>query len=278
MWFPGGLGCFRASFGYGKRAAGSAGVSPALPGVEVLPSVLENVTAPEILRYLQSLSNPDNVAGMARFGIQARQVYGVPLPQLKKLARQVGRDHRLAQELWRSGVYEARVVAFFVDDPAKVTGRQMDRWARDFDNWAVCDGCCLHLFAKGPLAHDKAVAWCRQSREFVKRAGFSMMAVLAVHDKEAGNLQFLNWLRLIRDGSTDERHFVKESCELGVASDRQTKSTLNKASIRTARAIQVGSAAARWIAADALRELKSDAVQKRLQNRAGGAKRNEVWV
>ena len=198
--------------------------------------MLENVTAPEILRYLQSLSNPDNVAGMARFGIQAVQVYGVPLLQLKKLARQVGRDHRLAQELWRSGVYEARVVAFFVDDPAKVTGRQMDRWARDFDNWAVCDGCCLHLFAKGPLAHDKAVAWCRQSREFVKRAGFSMMAVLAVHDKEAGDSQFLNWLRLIRDGSTDERHFVKKAVNWALRQIGKRNLRLNKASIRSNRA------------------------------------------
>ena len=214
---------------------------------------------------------------MARFGIHARLAYGVPVPQLKSLARQVGRNHRLAQELWTSGVYEARVVAFFVDDPVKVTGQQMDRWARDFDNWAVCDGCCLHLFAKVPLAHAKVMAWCVRNQEFVKRAGFSMMAVLAVHDKKASDSQFLNWLRLIRDASTDERHFVKKAVNWALRQIGKRNQRLNKASIRTARAIQkLDSAAARWIAADALRELRSDAVQKRLQNRSGARNENEI--
>jgi 3-methyladenine DNA glycosylase AlkD len=169
------------------------------------------VTAPEILQRLQSLSNPENVAGMARFGIHATTVYGVSLPHLKKLARQLGKDHLLAEELWSSGAHEARLLACFMEDPAKITRRQMDRWAGDFDNWAVCDGCCLHLFAKVPLAQEKAVAWCVRSREFVKRAGFVLMAILAVHDKKASDSLFREWLRLIKDASTDERNFVRKA-------------------------------------------------------------------
>ena len=226
------------------------------------------MTATEILRHLQSLSNSDNVAGMARFGIQAKKVYGVPLPQLKRIARQAGKDHRLAQELWSSGAHEARLVACFVEDPAEVTRRQMERWAADFDNWAVCDGCCLHLFAKVPFAGEKAVLWCGRSGEFVRRAGFALMAVLAVHDKKADDSLFLTWLRLIKDASTDERNFVKKAVNWALRQIGKRNLRLNEAAIRTAKAIQkLDSNSARWIASDALRELTSDAVRARLQER-----------
>ena len=224
------------------------------------------MTATEILQHLQSLSNSDNVAGMARFGIHAKKVYGISLPHLKRLARQIGKDHLLAQELWSSGAHEARLLACFVDNPAEVTRRQMERWAGDFDNWAVCDGCCLHLFAKVPFAHEKAASWCVRSQEFVKRAGFSMMAVLAVHDQSASDSLFLQWLRLIKAASTDERNFVKKAVNWALRQIGKRNLRLNLAAIRTAKAIQkLDSTAARWIAADALRELMSDAVQKRLQ-------------
>ena len=223
------------------------------------------MTATEILQHLQSLSNPENIIGMARFGIHCRKVYGVSLPQLKRIARQAGKDHRLAQELWASGAHEARLVACFTENPAEVTRRQMDRWAGDFDNWAVCDGCCLHLFAKVPFAQEKATAWSARNREFVKRAGFSMMAVLAMNDKNASDSLFLKWLRLIKDASTDERNFVKKAVNWALRQIGKRNQRLNRAAIRTARAIQkLDSSSARWIAADALRELMSDAVQKRL--------------
>ena len=226
------------------------------------------MTTIEILQHLQSLSNSDNVAGMARFGIHARKVYGIPLPQLKRLARQVGKDHLLAQELWSSGAHEARLLACFIEKPAAVTRRQMERWASDFDNWAVCDGCCLHLFVQVPFAQEKATAWCVRKQEFVKRAGFSMMAVLAVHDKDASDVLFLQWLRLIEDGSTDERNFVKKAVNWSLRQIGKRNLRLNGAAIRTAKAIQkLDSTSARWIAADALRELMSDAVQSRLRNR-----------
>ena len=224
------------------------------------------MTATEILRHLQSLSNPDNVAGMARFGIQARKVYGVPLPELKRIARQAGKDHSLAQKLWSCGAHEARLVACFVENPVEVTRRQMERWAADFDNWAVCDGCCLHLFAKVPFAGEKAVAWCGRSGEFVRRAGFALMAVLAVHDKKADDSLFLTWLGYIKDASTDERNFVKKAVNWALRQIGKRNLGLNEAAIRTAKAIQkLDSSSARWIAGDALRELTSDAVRARLQ-------------
>lgn len=224
------------------------------------------MTAAEILQHLESLSNPDNVAGMARFGIHAKRVYGVSLPFLKRLARETGKNHLLAQEHWSFGAHEARLVACYIENPAEVTSRQMDRWAADFDNWAVCDGCCLHLFAKVPCAQVKAVAWCVQSREFVKRAGFVLMAVLAVHDKKASDSLFLRWLRLIKNASTDERNFVKKALNWALRQIGKRNLRLNSAAIRTAKAIQkLDSTSARWIAADALRELMSASVQKRLQ-------------
>jgi len=203
---------------------------------------------------------------MARFGIHATKVYGVSLPQLKRLARQVGKDHLLAQELWSSGAHEARLVACFIESPAEVTSRQMDRWAGDFDSWAVCDGCCLHLFAKVPFAQQKAVAWCVRRRELVKRAGFVLMAVLAVHDKTAIDSLFLRWLRLIKNAATDERNFVKKAVNWALRQIGKRNLRLNRAAIRTAKAIQkLDSSSARWVAADALRELMSDAVQKKLR-------------
>ena len=234
------------------------------------------MTAIEILQHLQSLSNSQNVAGMARFGIHAKTVYGIPLPQLKLLARRVGKDHLLAQELWSSGAHEARLLACFIENPAEVTRRQMERWASDFDNWAVCDGCCLHLFAKVPFAQEKAKVWCLRRQEFVKRAGFSMMAVLAVHDKDASDSLFLQWLRLIKDASNDERNVVKKAVNWALRQIGKRNLRLNEAAIRTAKAVQkLDSSSARWIAADALRELMSDAVHTRLRNLNMGGVRGQ---
>lgn len=213
---------------------------------------------------------------MTRFGIRAKRVYGVSLPHLTRIARQAGKDHLLAQELWSSGAHEARLVDCFIENPAEVTSRQMDRWAGDFDNWAVCDGCCLHLFAKVPFAQEKAVVWCVRSREFVRRAGFALMAVLAVHDKNASDSLFLRWLRLIQNVSTDERKFVKKAVNWALRQIGKRNLRLNRAAIRTAKAIRnLDSVSARWIAADALRELMSDAVQKRLRKgKAASAQRS----
>ena len=148
---------------------------------------------PEVMKMLKAGGSPEKVAGMARFGIVVRNAYGVSAPALKKLAKQIGRNHALAQQLWRSGNHDARAVAALIDDPAAVDERQMESWAKDFDSWATVDGACNNLFRETTFAHEKAIEWAAREEEFVKRAGFSMMACLAVHDKQAPDAQFLRF-------------------------------------------------------------------------------------
>ncbi len=217
------------------------------------------------------MGNPRNVEGMARFGISATNTLGISVPALKKLARGIGRDHALARRLWDSGIHEARHLAALIDEPALVAERQMERWAKDFDSWDIVDGCCLNLFAETPYAHRKAVEWSRREEEYVKRAAFSLMAVLAVHDKQAADAKFLRFLPIIKREAVDERNFVKKAVNWALRQIGKRNLNLNRAAIRTAREIrQIDSRSARWIAADALRELTSDAVQRRLR---AGARR-----
>jgi 3-methyladenine DNA glycosylase AlkD len=223
----------------------------------------------EILELLRSMANPEDRAGMARFGITVDRAFGgVSTPVLKKLARQIGKDHRLAQELWESGIHEARHLAALIDEPAQVTERQMERWARDFDSWDVVDGCCLNLLVETPYAHAKAVEWSQREKEYVKRAAFSLMAMLAVHDKLAPDAKFLKFLPIIKRESVDERNFVKKAVNWALRQIGKRNQLLNQAAINAAQQIrQIDSRSARWIAADTLRELTSDAVQHRLRER-----------
>jgi 3-methyladenine DNA glycosylase AlkD len=222
-------------------------------------------TAQLVVRRLKALGNPANVAGMARFGVYAKKAYGVPTPALRKLAREFGRDQKLSLQLWTTGIHDARHLAAMIGDPAQVTPAQMERWARDFASWDVVDGCCCHLFVYTPHAWKKALVWSRREEEFVKRAGFALMAYLAVHDKQAGDAKFLRLLPLIQRGARDERHFVKKAVNWALRQIGKRNRRLNKAAITTGEKIRaLGSPAARWIAADALRELTSSAVQKRL--------------
>jgi 3-methyladenine DNA glycosylase AlkD len=219
-----------------------------------------------ILSTLRSHANPDNVAGMARFGINPHNTLGISIPVLRALAKEIGRDHALAQELWASDIHEARLLACFVDDHKQVTERQMERWARDFDSWDVCDQCCGNLFDRTPFAYAKAAEWSGRREEFVKRAGFVLMASLAVHDKKAGDGTFVAFLPLIEREATDERNFVKKAVNWALRGIGKRNMRLNKAAIQTAKTIQaLESKSARWIAADALRELSGEAVQSRLR-------------
>lgn len=221
--------------------------------------------ARKILRRLRAKANPANVAGMARFGINPTNTLGISIPTLRGMARRIGRDHRLAQSLWTSGIHEARILAGFIDSPAEVTESQMDRWATDFDSWDVCDQVCSSLFDRTPLAWHKAVEWSRRDQEFVKRAGFVLMAALAVHDRQAADRHFERFLSIISREATDERNFVKKAVNWALRQIGKRNRRLNRKAIAAARAIQrKDSKAARWIARDALRELRSDAVQKRL--------------
>jgi 3-methyladenine DNA glycosylase AlkD len=222
----------------------------------------------EILAKLRSLGRPENVAGMARYGITGRAVLGVSVEPLRELARELEPNHTLAQQLWSTGIHEARLLAAFIDEPDKVTLGQMDRWARDFDNWAVCDGVCLHLFGRTPHAWGRARAWAGRREEFVRRAAFALMAVLAIHDKAAPDASFLGLLPAIEAAAADERNGVKKAVNWALRQIGKRNAALNKAAIGAAERIRAqGTPAARWIASDALRELRGAAVARRLRER-----------
>jgi 3-methyladenine DNA glycosylase AlkD len=226
---------------------------------------VERASLSAILCTLKSLANPANVAGMARYGISSEGTLGVNIPTLRKLAKEIGADHKLAQELWKTGIHEARLLAGFIDDPELVTEKQMERWVLDIDSWDVCDLVCSNLFDQTPFAYRKAVEWTRRKETFVKRAGFVLMAALSVHDKEAEDKTFLKFLPIIRREATDDRNFVKKAVNWALRQIGKRNKALNCAAIKAALEIRkIDSKSARWIASDALRELKSKKIQLKL--------------
>lgn len=221
----------------------------------------------QILKQLKSLGNPAAADGMARYGINTEHAYGVSIPNLRKIARKTGKNRPLAEGLWSSGIHEARILAGMVYPPVEITGRQMEEWARGFNSWDLCDQCCNNLFRKTMHAHEKAVEWSSRDEEFVKRAGFVLMACLAVHDKKAMDAEFLEFLPVIKRESVDSRNFVKKAVNWALRQIGKRNLRLNQAAIVTANKInEMNSSAAKWIAAGAIRELESDAVQKRLRD------------
>ena len=215
------------------------------------------MTSPQILAALRAQASPENVAGMARFGISSRGTLGVPVTAIRALARQAGRNHELALELWASGIHEARILATIVDEPARVTRRQMNQWARDFDSWDVCDQACQNLFRYVPFAWRMAARWATARPEFVRRAAFALMAGLAVKAKQAPDEAFEALLPLICAAASDPRNFVKKAVNWALRSIGKRNPRLRRAAIATAENIRaIDSPTARWIAADALRELK----------------------
>lgn len=221
--------------------------------------------ANQILKKLKSQAKPKNVEGMTRFGINPKNTYGVSIPVLRKMAKEIGKDHRLALQLWDSGIHEARILAGLIDEPDKVTERQMEKWVKDFDSWDVCDQVIGNLFDRTKFAYLKAFAWSKRKEEFVKRAGFVMMATLSVHDKEAKDRKFEQFLPIIKRESIDERNFVKKAVNWALRQIGKRNKALNKKAIAVAKEIQrMDAKSAKWIANDALRELTGEAVQKRL--------------
>jgi 3-methyladenine DNA glycosylase AlkD len=210
-----------------------------------------------VLAELKHLANPVNVAGMARFGIIGKKVLGITMVQLRAVAKRIGRNQQLAEELWASGIFEARMLAAFIADPKFLTRRQANAWAKDFECWADCDGLCLHLFRKTSFAHELAVAWSRRRAELVKRAGFTMMATLAVHDQAASNAVFRSYLKRVEEEAGDARHNVQKGVNWALRQIGKRNAMLNRAAIRTSKRIQkLEARGARWIASDALRELQ----------------------
>jgi 3-methyladenine DNA glycosylase AlkD len=222
----------------------------------------------EIIEHLSSLRNEHNREGMARFGINIEKAFGITVTYLRKLVKQIGKNHILAQELWKTGYHEARILAPLIDDPACVTAAQMEKWVKDFDSWDICDGCCNNLFRKTPYAMDKAVKWIQSEKTFIKRAGFVMVAVLSVHNKQAEDEIFIEFLNFIKEKSGDERNFVKKAVNWALRQIGKRNLFLNKEAVNVSKEIlKSGTKSGRWIANDALRELQSETVIKRLKSR-----------
>jgi 3-methyladenine DNA glycosylase AlkD len=220
----------------------------------------------EVLDRLHGLANPENVAGMARFGINPQGTLGISIYSLRPMAKEIGIDHALAQALWQSGIHEARILAAFIDDSSQVSQAQMEAWVKDFDSWDVCDQVCSNLFDRTPYAWDKAGEWSEREEEFVKRAGFVLMAALAVHAKKTTDEEFVPFFEIILREACDERNFVKKAVNWALRNLGKRSRYLNGKAINTAqRMAEIPCRAARWNAKDALRELTSPKTQARLK-------------
>lgn len=223
--------------------------------------------ASEVIEELREMGDADAVAGMARYGIATKAAFGVSVSDLRAIARRLGRDHGLALELWDSGFHEARILASMVDLPEEVTERQMEKWVSEFDSWDVCDGCCGNLFDRTPYAYAKASEWSRKKQEFVKRAGYVLMAELAVHDKAAKDSAFTGFFEDIVRGSTDDRNFVKKAVNWALRQIGKRNRKLNIEALAVAKRIsEIDTKSSRWVASDAVRELKSESVRRRLRS------------
>ena len=219
-----------------------------------------------VLHWLKKHSSTATREGMARYGIPSDNASGVSVADIRRLAKQVGRDHQLALALWETGSYEARMLTPFVDEPMRVTPAQMDRWCRDFDSWAICDALCFHLFDKTPHAWKKIAEWSNARAEFVKRASFALLASVALHDKSAPDKSFLDSLALIERAATDDRNFVRKAVSWALRGIGKRNSVLHAAAVRLATRLAASSdSAARWIGKDALRDLATAATLKRLK-------------
>jgi 3-methyladenine DNA glycosylase AlkD len=227
-----------------------------------------SVEADEVLRRLREMSDAERLQGMSRYGIAVGKALGVNVPQVRSLAGKIGKDHRLAAALFDSGIHEAMILACFVDEPKKVTEGQMDDWVGRFDSWDLCDQCCNDLFWRTPYAWTKAMEWSERPEEFVRRSGFTMMAVLAVHDRKATDKDFTKLLWRIEKHSSDGRNFVKKAVNWALRQIGKRNSALHDEAVRTAERIMAkGDAPSKWVASDALRELQSTAVLERLKKR-----------
>lgn len=226
-------------------------------------------TKAAVLQELKSLADRRVRAKMEYFGVRVSNAHGISAPILHALAKQIGKSHALAVELWSAGIHEARILATLIGESEKVTAAEMERWVRDFDSWDVVDAACCYLYAHAKPAWSKTAAWSRRPEEFVKRAAFSLMAYLSYKDKGAPDTRFISFLPVIEREAHDERNFVRKAVNWALRNIGKRNIHLNREAIRAAERIRrQGSRSARWIAADALRELKSPAVQSRLRRKA----------
>ena len=226
----------------------------------------------DVVAWLKKHGSSAGRSGMARYGLPAENAFGVSVGVLQRHAKQLGKSHDLAAELWATGWYEARMLAAFIDEPELVTPAQMDAWCRDFDSWGICDTVCMHLFDRTPHAWKKASAWSRRRDEFVKRAAFALLASLALHDRTTGDAPFLNGLVLIERAATDERNFVRKGVNWALRGIGERNHALHTAALDVAERLAASDdSTARWIGRDAMRQLERPAVQRRLDSREARA-------
>jgi 3-methyladenine DNA glycosylase AlkD len=222
-----------------------------------------------VLAGLRAIADPSRLPGMARYGIAVDRALGVSIPDLRRIARGLRPDHELALTLWPTGVHEARILAGMIDDPARVTSSQMDAWTRDFDSWDLCDQVSANLWVHTRHAFAKAEAWSRRPATFVVRAGFALMAAIAVHRTDVDDRRIASFLPLIEARADDERNYVWKAANWALRQIGKRSLELNAQAIATAERIRAGGTrAGRWIANDALRELTSEPVHERLVARA----------
>jgi len=228
------------------------------------------MTFEEILARFKQLGDPEAAGGMSRFGIDTSRAYGVKVPELRRLGKQIGHNHGLALQLWDEGSREARILAGLVADPLKMDERLIERWAAGFSDWEVCDQTCMNLFDKTPFAVRKCFEWSKRKEEFVKRAGFALMARLAWTAKDLTNPQIELFFEPIKAQAVDGRNGVKKAVSWALRQIGKRNAALNRKAIAVAEEIaRIDSRAARWIASDVLRELRSEAVRERLAKKSG---------
>lgn len=223
----------------------------------------------DALTRLYQEARPDQLAGMAHYGMAIDNRLGLSMPTIRRIGKELGCDHPLALGLWFTGLAEARIVASIIADPRQVDGDLMDAWVKDFDSWDVCDQVCMNLFEKAPLAWQKISEWSLREEEFVKRAAYALLACLAWHDKNTDDATFIDLFPVIRQGASDKRNYVKKAVSWALRNVGKRNPALNQAAMQEAREIEgMDAPAARWIASDVLRELESEAVQRRVLRRA----------
>lgn len=217
---------------------------------------------------LRSHATKATLDGMARYGLPSTNAFGVPVGKIQLVAKELGRDHELAEGLWQTGHYEARMLAAFVDDPTLVTPAQMDRWCRDFDNWGICDTVCFHLFDRTPHAFKKIVQWAGRNDEFVRRGAFALLASVALHDKRAEDAAFLKCLPLVEEAASDERNFVKKGVSWALRGIGGRNIRLHAASVELAERLAASpDTIVRWVGKDVLRDINRPAKVKKLQEK-----------
>ncbi len=222
----------------------------------------------EILNELKALGTERNREGMKRYGINTDTAFGVSMPVIRGKAKEIGRDHDLAVMLWDTGMHDLRILAALIDEPEKVTEKQLEKWVAGFDSWDVCDQVCMNLFDKTPFAFGKAVEWAEREEEFVKRAGFVLMASLAVHDKKAQDAEFIGFLPIVEKSADDDRNFVRKAVNWALRQIGKRNAGLNRLAVATAKRIKKsGSKSACWVASDAIRELTAEKTLSRLKRK-----------